>query len=266
MTLIEDLSKGAKEWKTISPNAVGANYPDISTAPGKTCDARRPDPAKAKAWLAANPGHHLIDCLSYAKRVVEWAYRRNGDAATADSLPNGLKILEFLVREKGWKGIFWSTDVVRPRKEYKRDPATGAVVEKWENYTDYVDSYIKATQGHYSPAGKYKIDVPVVACVVQFNPTPRASQSKQYPSRLSAAGLSVPAPNPALLQKLKRVRFGVVAGKGGDHNALLLSGLIYEVNYCVGPNSSALYHHGSFDDWAEQWGPGLVVAPASEWS
>lgn len=265
MTLIEALCKGAKDWNSIRPHGVGANFAEISSAPHRECPSRRPDATRAEAWLAANPGHHLVDCLSYARNVVEWAYRQTGDSPTANSLPMGLKILEYLAKTKGWKGIYWSQDVVRPRKEYKRDPATRARVEKWENHTDYVDSYINAVKGHYSPAGRYKIDVPVVACVVQFKPTPPSSQSRSYPSRLAAAGIAVPVASAALLQKLKRIRFGIVAGKGGKHNALLLSGIIYEVNYCVGPGSPALYHHGPFDAWAENWGPGIVVAPPSEW-
>jgi hypothetical protein len=236
----------------MNPREVGRNWSPISTQPGAACWERRPDQSKAQAWLATNPGFKLTDCITYAKNVIEWAYRQQGDVATANRVPRlGISLFEFLVNEKDWKGIYWNCDVSRPK----------------DGQVHHVDAYIKVKKtGRYKIAGKYTLDVPITASVLQFKPTSSAVQPRHYRSRISSQGLTLPVVTTGLLRNLKRARFGVILGKAGDHNALLLSGVVYEVNYCVGPNSPYLYHRGPFEKWAETWGSGIVVVAPGEWA
>jgi len=259
MNLLDRLCKGAREWQTIRPRQVaGRNWRPVSTAPLQRCSIRRPDPAKEKAWLVANPGLELTDCITYVRNVIEWAYRQIGDNSTAERLPKGLKLYEFMVKEKGWKGIYWNCDVARPREA---DPKYAI---------DEVDAYISVKKtGHYRPAGRYQIDVPIHALVVQFKPTSPSLRPRHYSTRLTApdkGNLPLPTLDPALLAAFKRVTFAAILGKAGDHNALLLSGSVYEVNYCVGPGNPGLYYNGPLEKWAETWGSGIAVAPPGEWA
>jgi hypothetical protein len=236
---------------------VGRNWRPISTCAASVhCAHQKPDAARAEAWLRSNPGYKLTDCTIYVKNVIAYAYKQVGDNAAADHLQApkvGLSLFSFLVKEKGWTGIYWNPDVLRPS----------------DGNPDHVDSYITVMRppGHYRVEWRgTKIDVQVSADrVLNFKRT--ATRTAQpYRKRLADAGLADPAPTTHLFHALNRVRFGAVLGEAGRHLALLMSGVAYEVNYFAGPNERLLYSKKPFERWAAEWCSGIVVVPPGEWA
>jgi hypothetical protein len=250
-------ARNVREWRKKAglQREVGRNWKDISTCAGQTRCARRqePDPVRAEAWK--NAGYKLTDCTIYVKNVISYAYEQIGDSTTAALLrapKMGLSLFQFLVDKKGWTGIYWNPDVLRPRDG---DP-------------DHVDTYITVMRppGHYHVEWKRtKIDIKVNKDhVVNFEPTPK-DEAQPFRKRLKDAGLSNPAPTTDLFRALTQVRFGAVLGSAGWHLALLMSGQAYDVYYFAGPNAKNLYGKEPFKKWASSWCSGVVVVPPGEW-
>jgi hypothetical protein len=65
------------------------------------------------------------------------------------------------------------------------------------------------------------------------------------------------------IQRLRRVKFGILAAKGGTHMTLILSGHVYEVHWSAESDSHDLFEDaGDLADWG--WGSGAIVMPAEE--
>lgn len=237
---------------------VGRNWKPISTCADQVrCTQRqKPDPERAEAWKVSNPGFKLTDCTMYVKNVIAYGYKEAGDNATAAHVRDpkmSLSLFQFLVDQKGWTGIYWNPDVLRPG----------------DGNPDHVDTYITVMRppGHYRVTWQSTtIDVKVVADhVVNFKRT-AVGGTLAYRKRLADVGLTDPAPTMDLFRALNRVRFGAVLGEAGRHLALLMSGQAYDVNYFMGPNARFLYGKESFEKWAKTWCSGIVVVPPGEWA
>ncbi len=64
------------------------------------------------------------------------------------------------------------------------------------------------------------------------------------------------------LEKLRRVKFGVLGARGGSHMAMLLNGQVYEVHWSNSADSHDLFEARPLEEWG--WESGAVVMPPEE--
>lgn len=65
------------------------------------------------------------------------------------------------------------------------------------------------------------------------------------------------------IRRLRRVKFGVLAAKGGTHMTMILSGHVFEVHWSDTSDSHNLFEDaGDLSNWG--WGSGAIVMPPEE--
>jgi hypothetical protein len=175
---------------------------------------------------------------------------------------DGVELQSALRSELGWKAIFGAPDPLYPSyqrrpRPYDHAPPGTAFVHDTENK----DRYDLATRGdkpvyRIHPGHKSDDDLRISHTVMNYAPE-TAGRS------ITIAGSdSTTRKDTTGLEKLARIPFGVLTAQGGNHMALILNGVVYEVHWDEHSDSPHLYARTSLETWG--WGSGIIVAPADD--
>lgn len=187
-------------------------------------------------------GLEQTNCIIYCSSVIEWAYAQVGKKEIAKTIvrksKKGTDLAKYL-HSIGWKGIYWNPDVKNPFDS--------------DNEHSYSYTIAKNKKRYYG--------IPVIGYVINYRPTDfykndppwwKVWESRELDiSKITKTDLSGFA-------KLKRVRFGFGAARGGKHTFLYGSGSIYEVHW-GGISILGLYEKSPFLDYG--WLSGILMIP-----
>ncbi len=193
------------------------------------------------------------------KKIIKTSIALNDDKS--DKGLNGIELQRALISEDGWKAIFWARDpLYKSYQRHKRNPDHSYFLdtlgnEVWEHDSEPQDRAPKATRA--KDPTYYKM--PVSAAVVNYHPEakdPTVGKNQWTPVD------STTRKDTTTLDKLRKIPFGVLTMYGGDHMALLIHGVVYEVHWDEESTSPGLYEAKDLEDYG--WHTGAVVVPASE--
>jgi len=140
----------------------------------------------------------------------------------------------------GWKGIYWNPDVDNPFDDSNEHPYSYAIAKKTKTY----------------------YGIPISDFVINFRPTPVYSNNPPWWKVWESKKLDknkMTQNDVAGLTKLKGVRFGFGAARGGRHTFLYGSGSIYEVHWVGIGILGNLYEKSPFEDYG--WLSGVLMVP-----
>jgi hypothetical protein len=184
----------------------------------------------------APAGVTQTDCTEYVLSVVGGVFRAKGKGADWDNIMRaaraasgpklkGVEVLKAIQAQAGWTAVFWGPD--------PRHPA--------DTHAEHPDAYRKVREhGTY-----YGVTVDKDKSVIDYRPT----------SSTTAADLSQ-------LQKLRRVPFGIIAARGGDHMTVLINGVVYEVHWDKPANDPNVIEATPLENWA--WLSGVILMPSED--
>jgi len=134
------------------------------------------------------------------------------------------------LRKEGWEGIYFNPDTKNPsdQMDYHKDNYQEA--KKWRYYGQKIHDLLV----DYGPTKYYEEEDPndpdqiIQVDIPKDQQTPKAKNAD------------------AKLAALKKIPFGIVILKFGQHTALLRRGRIYEVHWDIGPNDTLYLHSSAF--------------------
>ena len=187
-------------------------------------------------------GARRVDCTTYVLDVLRSAFAAKGQssawakvmstARTASTeyqvrpgMLRGTDVLKALQSEAGWEGAFWSPDPRNPQDARPEHPEAFRKVREHGTY--------------------YGVTVDQSKSVIEYRRTdPAAIQD------LSG------------IEHLKRLQFGVLATRGGDHMALIINGSVYEVHWRLAASDPNAIEAKPLENFI--WESGVIVAPKGD--
>lgn len=216
--------------------------------------------------------YRATDCATYVRDVLTYAFERVGNtvAAAGQSRHGGVGLIMYLCNTLHWDAVYWNPDVVRPADKNASHTFSYIIAVKGElrtrsSHYRYSKKNIYVPQ--YQRRGRF---VDIKDIVVQYKPN---STGTAYPTALRVwNNLAVPPVSQDKLKVFKEVEFGVVSANAGLHNALLISGRVYEAHWAAGPEDrprqTRLYSRLDFENWkngSTPWGSGVLAMPQGGW-
>lgn len=188
---------------------------------------------------SAYPDKTPTDCITYIINALKYAFDKTGNQSAVDRVGRlgeyGTQLLAYLVDTHGWKGIYYNPDVNHPR-----------------------DGDLEHTYSYYKSVATVRryYDISISHLVINYNPTARADPN--YKSFSGIGGQRDPTDkDTSNFDKLKKIKFGVAASRGGQHTWLYSLGKVYEVHWDrIGPG---LYEASSFETYP--WLSGAIAVP-----
>lgn len=232
--------------------------------------------------IAPTPGATRSDCTEFVievlgdiftqqGRTADWAkiekkYLQNRKARGAVKL-TGLDIQAALQSEAGWKGIYWAPDpeYLVPKEELSGyDPRTGKGIQSEEAKYSYTRAKSKGT---YYKDPKNKVPgVSVTHSVVNYAP-----EMPSEASRRAGHPDSKTKKDTTMLDKLKKLPFGVLTTHGARHMTIITNGKVVELHYDEPATSVDVIAQTDLERWAvgsgsgfHYFASGVIVAPASD--
>lgn len=189
-----------------------------------------------------SPGVARADCTTFVLDVLRFAFASKGQSATWDIVYNdaqkkgkkfkGTDLISSLNSKAGWKAVFWSPDPTNTadiRKDGTKD-------------TEHLVAYNKVKKkGTY-----YGIPVEKENSIINYRRT-NPSDSKDMSG----------------IEKLKKVPFGVLTARGGNHMSLLISGVVYEVHWKTPETDPNVIEATPLENWG--WSSGIVAMPENDY-
>jgi hypothetical protein len=195
-------------------------------------------------------GARHVDCTTYVldvlksaftamghastwSRVMSTARKRSAAIALSTGLPGlrGTAVMEALQSEAGWEGVFWSPD---PRLPADRDVEHSEAFRQVRETRKYTPQYVKI------PVDRSK-------SVINYRRSGRDPAAKQDLSGI---------------ERLRRLQFGVLTMRGGEHLALIINGSVYEVHWKKPASDPTAIEATPLENY--EWLSGVIVAPKGD--
>jgi hypothetical protein len=226
-----------------------------------------------------NQEHYkTTDCITYVVTVISKAYEDIGDKAAAKAVRDlgecGTNLAAYLVRKKGWKGIYYNPDIVNPREVVKPN-GEGDPNEHVESRRSavYYGAYNLKEQGGRRK-GKCNHTIPLHYQLINFSPS--HLQHKPYTrfigysrkrNNISAFRRHVNSEGNAIphsfdLFRFMGVKFGFGLSRGGKHTWLYSYGSVIEVHWRGIDFENNLYTIAPLKNYA--WLSGVIVIPPDQ--
>ena len=188
------------------------------------------------------PAPKKTDCTEYTVSVLRETFTAKGQGAAFKKILSrsttasggklkGTELINQLRTKAGWKVLYWNPDTKFVDQE--RDGS--------DDTEHTYSAHIARTRGKY-----YGIPIEKDKMIVNYRPNPNTNTKRDR----------------TVLDRLKKIPFGVIAARGGKHIAMLVSGTVYEVHWQKECTSENVFDATPLENWA--WLSGIVAAPASD--
>lgn len=192
----------------------------------------------------------------------------------------GVKLAKTLA-EEGWIGIYYNPDTIipadkparippKPQPEPKED--TQNYKTKLRRWKIFFQSWTEHTFS-YKTAKEYRnyYGIPITDFVVDYRPTTKLSDTGTVTlgnddyAQIEAYHVESPTVKKSdKIENLKKIPFGFLLTRGGNHTAILSYGKVYEVHECNEPYEKKLIDVKDFEtEW--DWLSGIIMIPPGVW-
>ncbi len=201
-------------------------------------------------------GLEHTSCIDYVLDTFKTGFEKSNMSVEWEKIYNyvkqgkGMYLAEGLIKH-GWVSIYYNPDVYHPNDDDDEHPYSYTIAKRDKTYGTSANPPI----------------VPVFDFVVNYRPTPKSSKGNfTFPPKDKETTKET-----SQLDKLNKVPFGFIMGRGGSHTALLIKGKIYQVHWEEGPYYTDVFdiekHFDCKDvDTRWEWISGLIVMPKLFWS
>lgn len=229
------------------------------------------------------PGTSKTDCTVIVLEILEKTFVQQGRKADWDKVKkkygenqklreghlsadkhglSGLDVQAALQSEAGWKGIYWAPD---PTYKVPAAELSGVRSDEASYTSQLAKPKDAATPGKYYK-GYLDENYPGVAThqrVINYAP--------EQPTDTVTHAASTTTKDTTMLDKLKKLPFGVFSTHGGFHMTLIMNGNVLEVHWSSGASDVDLIEESPLETWAvgpnsgfHYYASGVIVAPASD--
>ncbi|MBM3199802.1 hypothetical protein FJZ53_02605 [Candidatus Woesearchaeota archaeon] len=177
----------------------------------------------------------------------------------------GTELSKELVKN-GWVALYYNPDtelpkdkpaVILPKEEVKKLDLRFLWFEYFVQWTEHIGSYKEAKEN------KIYYGIPITDMITDYNPT---TELKDIRFNISAI-VSVKSPTVKKtdkVEKIKKIPFGLLLARGGQHSAIISYGKVYELHHGLGPTNKSLIEVKDFEtEW--NWLSGVIIVPPNMW-
>jgi hypothetical protein len=210
-------------------------------------------PDNAAKFAKQKTDFHIgkISCIEYlleagkkghekSLAIADWKLILNSlDLGKGTTLAKGLEKI-------GWSGIYYNLDTENPMdKNYVYNT-------KHYSWTEHSFTYriAKSKRRYY--------ELVVHDMIINFRPTEKYWDGTPVQK--------ITTKDSTKISKLKKIPFGFLNARGGEHTAIVMSGSVYEVHFSRGPDELELFAISDFEtQWGWPWLTGIIHVPPGLW-
>lgn len=196
---------------------------------------------------ARTPAPKLTDCTLYTLQVLRETFTAKGQADAYDKIfrsakqrggkgLRGTDMIDELRAQAGWKVLYWNPD-----RKYVPADVVGSDGRRYRGDEHAYTAKVARSKGTY-----YDIPIEKDKMVVDFAPQAGTGTTQDTSG----------------LDHLRRVPFGVIAIRGGNHIAMLVAGQVHEVHWDKECTDKNLIEVTPLENW--QRFSGILAAPAAD--
>lgn len=179
--------------------------------------------------------------------------------------------------EDGWVGVYYNPDTVTPADKpviIPPKPQPTSFEYMWEYETELsIWHHFQMWVEHnstYKTAKERKdyYGIPITDLVVDYRPTTELTNELQVAIN-GDEHYKEPVTSPTIkkkgkIEQLKKVPFGFLVARGGQHCAIISYGKVYEVHFALEPTKKELIDVKDFEtEW--DWLSGIIMIPPGVW-
>ncbi len=233
-------------------------------------DFRQPIKTDCLEWCLLNMrrAYKESDMSQDWKNITETAVEKSNNTSLSKNYGFkgvvGTELAKVLINDR-WVALYYNPDtiipkdkpaVIPPKEEVKKLDLRFLWFDYFVKWTEHIGSYkIAKEKKHY-------YNIPIIDMIVDYNPTTELDDIRFFGTIVSVESPTVK--KTGKVEKLKQIPFGLLLARGGQHDAIISYGKVYEVHHASGPVDKKLIDVKDFEtEW--DWLSGVILLPPGAW-